>query len=123
MKIKQIEFVKAYTALKNLQDLELRIPSNIALKLFQVKKLCEKQYEFQTEQQLNILKQCGATPKKDGSWFIEDADKRIECITKLKELDELDIDVDYTSKDIVLDGSYDLSINDIEALSPFINFT
>lgn len=123
MKIKQIEFVKAYVALKNLQDLELRIPSNVALILFQVKKLCEKQYEFQTEQQLNILKQCGAEPKKDGSWVIEDIDRRTECLKKLKELDELEIDVDYTPKNIVLDGSYNLTINDIEALSSFINFT
>jgi len=121
MKIKQKEFVDAYKTLENISK-DLCIPSNIALLFFKVKKLCKEQYEFQVEEQLKILQSFDAKRTENSGWFIEDANKRIECLKKLNELDCMEVNIDYTPKTIHLDGSFNLSIQDIESLSCFFNF-
>lgn len=124
--MKQKDIIKAFHALQKYEEKDL--PIRISYSLFKVKKLIEDQVEFQLNAEQEIFQKYKPTSNEDGSLKFESEEQAREFAqefsSKIDEIGEIEVELDLKNKPkISLDQIVDMSIEDIEALEPFIEFT
>lgn len=124
--MKQKDIIKAFHALQKYEEKDL--PIRISYSLFKVKKLIEDQVEFQLNAEQEIFQKYKPTSNEDGSLKFESEEQAREFAqefsNKIDEIGEIEVELDLKNKPkISLDQIVDMSIEDIEALEPFIEFT
>ena len=121
MKLKQRQAVSAFTSLVTIARKPM--PSFAAYKLFRLKKKLKDVIDFQTEQEQKIVDELGGTVAENGTVLFDDKSKYPEFAAKQKELDEMECEIEGDDKIImVMKELPEMSIADIEALEPFIDW-
>ena len=123
--MKQIEIIRAYKAInnfnqneKNKQNASVRVTHD----LFVVRKLLEPHWQYQTELEQGILVDAEAE-WDNGKWKFKNAEKEKLFYDKLREVSNLDVDLgEFAKAKINLDENIYLSMDDMEALDPFVEF-
>ena len=91
--------------------------------MFRLKKKLKDVVEFQTEQENAIVEELGGKVLENGSVLFDDKSKYPEFAAKQKELDEMECEVEGDEKIImVMKEMPEMSIADLEALEPFIDW-
>lgn len=116
--MKQSKIIAAYKALQTFSDAKL--PTIIAYKLYKLKKALEPQYEFQGEQEQVIVEDTGAQVKPDGTVTFKDKQTQADFFVKMKELANMEVDLDIQPIELSIDDLPRVSVNDLESLSDFI---
>ncbi len=124
--MKHSDVIKAYMVLSNISSDEM--PLSISYKLFKVKKMLQPQWDFQKERIDSVMKKYEPVRQMDGSIKFRNRKDGEKCANELnkmmEEIDEMEIDfADIKRPSICLDTDINLSIADIDALSPFVEFT
>ena len=125
MKVKHSKAIRAYMAIANMSN--DKIPLSISYKLFKVKKMLQPQWDFQNERTNAIIKKYKPTQlfngglkfksKAEGEKFAKEVNDMIA------EIGEMDIDFAEIKKPVIsLDTNINMSVDDIDALSDFIEF-
>ena len=125
MNIKQSKIVRAYKALEKTSGQKL--PLKISHKLWSLAKLLEPHVNYQKEKEQEVLDKYGKFMNADGSFNFKDeetmrafAEEMNDTIDRAGEEDvEL---IDYEKVVLKTDSGLELSIEDIDALSDFVEF-
>ena len=123
--MKQKEIIRAYKAInnfnqneKNKQNASVRVTHD----LFVVRKLLEPHWQYQTELEQGILADAEAE-WDNGKWKFKSTEKAKLFYDKLREVSNLDVDLgEFTKAKINLDENIYLSMDDMDALDPFVEF-
>lgn len=122
--MKQSILVDAYKVIQKLSDQPISM--KVGLKLFQLKKQLEPQYEFQLESEDKIFSQYPVQNLKNvGNRTIatfETEQAATEAKELLNELENMEINLDFLPIHISEEDGLSLTLNDIEALSHFVIF-
>lgn len=123
--MKQGKYVNAYNTIVRIGDQP--VPLSTGLKLFNLKKQLEPQFEFQTESEDKILGQYSpqkAIRASNGKFILsfETPEIAAEAQKLLKELEEMEVNLEIIPIMISESDGLTLTINDIDALSPFVEF-
>lgn len=116
--MKQGNYVSAYKAIQNIQT--LRMPVDLALAFFRVKKNLQDQWDFQLQEEQKIFSKYHVTQGQNGLQ-LEDPKKQEAFMKELRKLSELEIDGNVEKVSVKIDGRIEMSVEDIEALSEFMN--
>lgn len=124
--MKQGDIIKAYHVLEKYEQKDL--PLKVSYALFKVKSKIKDQVEFQLEKEQELYKKYKPIPQEDGSLKFESEEVAkkfaMEFTKRIDELADIDVDIDNKKKSrISLDQLVDMSMEDIECLEPFIEFT
>lgn len=117
--MKQNNIVKAYNIINTLYTKSMNVKTSLAF--YKVRQALQPQYDFQLEQERNIIKETHPTQKENGNLKFENDELQKEFMNKLSELSNLDVDLEF-DKVFIDDDTLSLSIEEIEVLSPFIEF-
>lgn len=123
--MKQKDIIKAYKAIEKYE--QKPIPLKASYALFKTKKLIQDQIDFQNKEEREIYKKYKPTPQEDGSLKFDSQEKAVEFAkefdAKIKEIIDIDVDLgEFKKFKIPVDQIIDISVEDIEALEPFIDF-
>ena len=118
MKAKQGQAVLAYGVLNLMGKRQLN--TGTAFKLFKLKKKLDDIVQFQAEQENNLAESCGG--KIENGRLILPDDKKAEYAEKHKEIAEAECEIDERISLPLREIPFS-TIEEIEALDPFINFT
>ena len=117
--MKQSIIIKAYKALSKLSQQEL--PIRLAYDLFKVKQALQPQWDFQLAEEGKII--AGAKTMPNGNLSFDTQEDAEKCQERLQELGEIDVDLDVPKVMFPLSmQGIKLSIEDIDALSAFVEF-
>ena len=124
--MKHAEIIRAYAALGRLGKTE--IPLETSYRLFKIRKMLRPQWDFQCERMDAILQKYEPRFQMDGSYKFKsqrEAEKCVEEMNKaMEEINQMDIDLaDIKRPAVKLDTDIRLSMDDIEALADFVDFT
>jgi len=123
--MKHSQIVKAYLALDRMSSNEM--PLALGYQLFKIRKLLKPQWDFQREHLATMLKKYNPTELMDGTYKFktpEEGEKcAIELNAELEKMNNMDVELaDFKRPTIHLDTDIKISIEDIDALSDFVNF-
>lgn len=123
--MKHAKVIDAYMVLDRMSRDE--IPLSTSYKLFTVKKMIQPQWDFQNERIDSVLEKYHPVRQLDGSLQFKNKKEGEKCANELnamvEEIGEMEIDfADFKRPVIKLSTNISLSVADIEALSPFIDF-
>ena len=118
--MKQSAIIKAYRAINKLGQLSL--PAKLAFDLFKIKQALQPQYDFQVSEESKAI--ADGTVNADGSVSFDNQAAAAACQVKLKELADIDVDLQIKPARIPLSTpGLTLSMDDIAALDGFVQFT
>ena len=117
MKITQKQAIDAYKAVRKLEYQDM--PGEKAMAMFRLRKALEPQYQFQDEQERKELESLGADISQTGDINFKDDESKQKYIEKIKEIEELEVDVDIAKETLDIHGMM-ISAKDIEALDPIV---
>ena len=117
MKLTQKQAIDAYKAVRKLEYQDM--PGEKAIVMFRLRKALEPQYQFQDEQERKALDAIGAEVNEFGGIEFKDPESKKEYVTKMKELEAIDVDVDLKEETLDIRGMT-MSAKDIEALGTVI---
>ena len=120
METTQGKAVAAYATLNQMA----RKPMNsfTAYKLFKLKKALGMIVEFQSEQEVKLIKELGGQVAESGAILIDDKEKRIEYARKHKELEELVCDVNVDKMVMHMKELPEITMADMDTLEEFIEW-
>lgn len=120
METTQGKAVAAYATLNQMA----RKPMNsfTAYKLFKLKKALGMIVEFQSEQEVKLIKELGGQVAESGAILIDDKEKRIEYARKHKELEELVCDVNVEKMVMHMKELPEITMADMDTLEEFIEW-
>ena len=123
--MKQSKVIRAYKSITTLY--EQKLPLTISHKLWMLRQKLTPTWEFQNEKEQEVIRKYNPTIGEDGSVSFKDNDEAIkfrdEYLKTCNELADLDVDIDNDKKIVLkLDDKLELSVEDIEALSEFVDF-
>lgn len=119
MKVKQGQVVLAFGVLNLMGKRQLN--TGTAFRLFKLKKKLEEIVEFQIEQENRLAESLGGSIE-NGKLNLP-SDKQVEYSEKHKEIADAECEIDIDRVSIPLKEIPFSTIEEIEALDPFINFT
>lgn len=124
--MKQFKIIRAYKSLSRLY--EQKLPLTVSHKLWMLKQKLDPTWEFQNEKEQEVIMKYEPQVSENGQVTFKSDDEAMRCkeeyIAVCKELADIDVDLDDFQKiSIALDDKLELSIEDLEALSDFIDFT
>lgn len=119
MKVTQGQVVAAYGVLNLMGKRQLN--TGTAFRLFKLKKKLDDIVEFQAEQENSLAESLGGMI--DNGRLILPDDKRSEYTEKHREITETECEIDIDRVPISLNEIPISTIEEIEALDPFISFT
>lgn len=93
----------------------------VSLKLFRLKKQLRDAVDFVTEEETKLVEQYGGQITADGRILIDDADKRTAFAAALEEVYKMDFAFGEKAKLKTADLP-EMSVADLEALDPFVDF-
>lgn len=116
MTVKLEKIILAIPALSKLRagDLSLSLAYQLKKNIFAL----QKEADFFSEQRQKILEKYGKE-QENGSYFVEDT---AAANSELESLLEMDVSPDIEILDVAISEDLKLSVNDIDALAPFIRF-
>lgn len=120
MKVTQGEAVKATVALQSLRQKSMN--SQTAFALFRLKKALSEIVEFQAEQEVALAKELGGEANEYGQIVLKDDEARAEYSRRHRELVNVECEVDIGKQAIPLADVPQLTMDEIEALIPFVDF-
>ena len=122
--MKQNVIIQAYKAISKLNENPLSLKTAHALYL--VKKMLEPHYEFQLNKEKEIYDKYNPTPLENGDLDFGSPEKAQEFTKEyndlINEMKDLEVNLEFVKPSIRLDDDLKLSIEDVEALEPFIDF-
>ncbi len=123
--MKQIDIVKAFHVLEKYAQTQL--PLKVSYAFYKVKTIIKDQVEFQNNKEREIFEKYKPKTNDDGSFKFESAEQAEEFAkefdSKITEVTEMDVDLgEFKKPRIPIDQLVDVSVEDIEALEPFIEF-
>lgn len=120
METTQGKAVAAYATLNQMA----RKPMNsfTAFKLFKLKKALGLIVEFQSEQEVKLIKELGGQVAESGAILIDDKEKRMEYAKKHKELEELVCDVNIEPMVMHMKELPEITMADMDTLETFIEW-
>lgn len=116
--MKQKQIIEAYKTIQKYEKEQM--PLNVSYKFFKIKKLLSEQWEFQLEKEQEIFDRYKPEFKDNVFTFVDEEEKN-KFAKEIKELSELEIDLDFDKIKIDFQD-LKLSVDDVEALDPFVNF-
>lgn len=121
MKVKQGQIIQLNNVIA--QVYTQKMPFETSYKLYKLREAIKQQVEFNDEKTKEVVEEYDLKPNENGVVVFTDAKVEEQVRTKLQELSDLEVDIDWVPKDIAVNNDLNLSINDIEALKGFFNFT
>ena len=122
--MKQPTIIKAYKTIQKYEN--ERLPMKVSYALHKTRVLLQAQWDFQGERERALIEKYNPKFTEDGMQFKdEDEAKRFaeEFQAELKELEDLDVDLgEFTKPRAPLSDDVQISVDDIAALEPFIEF-
>ena len=123
--MKNAKIISAYKALATIG--EQKLPLSVSHKLWTIKKMLEPHWEFQVEKEQEVIQKYKPVIAPDGAvTFKSDEDAkacREEYEKTVNELADLEVELgDYKKVVLHFDDKIDLSVQDIEAFSDFVEF-
>ena len=120
METTQGKAVAAYATLNQMA----RKPMNsfTAYKLFKLKKALGMIVEFQSEQEVKLIKELGGQVAESGAILIDDKEKRMEYAKRHKELEELVCDVNIEPMVMHMKELPEITMADMDTLETFIEW-
>lgn len=123
--MKQVTYVNAYNTIGRISN--QAIPLGTGLKLFNLKRQLQAQYDFQVESENKIFDRFPpqkAVQASNGKSILsfETPEAAAEAQKLLKELEEMEVNLEIIPIMISESDGLTLTINDIDALSPFVEF-
>ena len=118
MKTTMRAIVLAIPALSKLSagDLSLRLAYRLKRSIDAI----QKEADFFSQQRIKILEKYG-TPNKNGDYTFAEGQEE-KAIAELDELLELEVTLDISVMEIPITEELRLSVNDLEAMAPFVEF-
>lgn len=120
MKTTQGKVVKAFNVLVTMGSKPMN--SFAAYKLFRLKKALSPVVEFQSEQEYKLVDEIGGTIDPTGRIRIEDKEKQVEFITRHRELEEMECEIETEKIFMVPKEMPEISLSDMESLEEFIEW-
>ena len=123
-KVKQGSVIRAYKVISKLNENPL--PLKTAHAFFLVKKELVPHFEFQSDKEKEIYDKYSPVPTENGGLDFGSAEKAQEFTKEfnklIDEMQELEVDIDFIKPEVRLEDDIKLTIEDVEALEPFVNF-
>ena len=124
--MKQSKIIKAYRAINKLY--EQKLPLTISHKLWMLRQKLTPTWEFQVDKEQDVIMRFNPIIGENGEVTFNSQEDAMNCKAEYektcKEIAELDVDLgDYEKIVLKLDDKLELSVEDIDALSEFIDFT
>ena len=120
--MKQGKIIAAYNTIENLRKQDVRYPSTVSMALFRTKKALEAQYEFQSEEEKKLVEELNPTQEDNGTLKFASEEDAQKFVNRMREINDIDVDLDYTKQKIKLRDEFGLTLDEIETLDPFIEF-
>ena len=123
--MKQSKIIRAYKVLESLYNQKTSLA--VSHKLWTLRKLLAPQWEFQEEKEKEVFMKYSPEALPDGKLKFKSEEESKACLDEyqklITELSDLDVDLGEFNK-IVLhaDDKLDISMEDMDALSEFIDF-
>lgn len=113
MKLTQKQAIDAYRVVRKLENQDM--PSEYAMALFHARKALEPQFQFQNEQEQNMLRTLGCQVGDIGEIQFPSDEAREKYIAKMEEIGDLEVDIKLKKETIGVKGLV-LSAKDLESL-------
>lgn len=120
--MKQSKIIIAYNTIEQIKKREMVYPSTVSYALFKTKKALQDQYDFQSEEETKLLKEFNPEQGENGNLKFKSNDEASQFLTKLDELGNLEVKLEYEKQKIKLTDDLKFSVAEIEALDDFIVF-
>lgn len=101
---------------------ETKLSAEAAYKLFKLRKALQPEFDFQLEQEQKCVDKYNATVDENGIYKTKNPADMKALATELKDVANLDCMVSVEPVEVTVDKSLHLSLNDMEALEPFVRF-
>ena len=123
--MKQSTIIRAFKALNNIYGQKTSL--SVSHKLWTLRNLLAPHWDFQTEKEQEVVRKYEPTIADDGSVKFKSKDDEKACMDEymqtVNEIAELDVDLgDFKKIVLHLDDKLEMSMEDMEALSEFIDF-
>lgn len=118
--MKQGKIITAHQALMNLNRQQLSLP--IAYNIHKMMKQTQKAWDFQVEQEQKLFEKYQPKPTKNGGLEFSAKEYEKEFNDYIKELSNMESDIEVTPISIQLAENVKISPSDIEALDGFVEF-
>ena len=123
--MKQSTIIRAFKALNNIYGQKTSL--SVSHKLWTLRQKLAPQWDFQTEKEQEVIQKYEPDIMPDGTVKFKSKEDEMACMKEyaktVDELSDIDVDMDDYKKIILhLDDKLELSIEDMEALSEFIDF-
>ena len=119
IKTTQGKVLDAYAALNRIRQ---RVKGHDALHLFHMKNKLQENIDFQTEEEKKLVDEYGGVITEAGQVLIDDKEKRLAFREEYRKLNEMECEVDTEVLVLNLDRNPEITLEDIEQLSGFIDF-
>ena len=111
--------IRAYTTIISMGR---RAKGKAAFALFHLKGRLKEVIDFQAEKEMELIKKYDGELRDGGLVFIEDKEKRKQFLEEKNEIGKMEIEPEITPVRINPELIPDINIEEIEALSGFVNF-
>ncbi len=123
--MKQYKIIRAYKTLSELS--QQKVPLSVSHKLWTVSRMLKPHWDFQTEKEMEIIKKYNPNVSADGTIDFGNEETAKKCKEEFEkvaaEMADLDVDLgDYKKVVLHFDDKLEMSVEDMDALSEFIDF-
>lgn len=119
MKTTQGDILRVYAGIGGVRK---KVGGREALDLFRLKNKLQEYIDFQSEEEERIAADHGGQVAENGMILIADPEKRKDFNKAIRELREMEIELDYTPIAISIEANPKILLEDIENLAGFVDF-
>lgn len=120
--MKQFKIIAAYKTIEDIKQRNKEYPLAVAHAIFKIKKTLQDQWDFQVEEERKLFEKYSPVSDDGNSIkFASDEDAKAFS-SKIAELSDMDVELDYIKPKIRLSEQFDLTLSEMEALDDFIEF-
>ena len=123
--MKQSTIIRAFKALNNIYGQKTSL--SVSHKLWTLRNLLAPHWDFQTEKEQEVIQKYGPEIAEDGTVKFKSKEDETACMKEyaqtVNEIAELDVDLgDFKKIVLHFDDKLEMSVEDMDALSEFIDF-
>lgn len=118
--MKQEKLVRAYMVLDKFA--KISFPLSISNKIFLMKEKLQPQYDFQSQEETKCFNENKGIFNDQGKMTFPKIENYQAFENRMKELKDLDVDIEITPIEISIDDSIMITADEIKDLQGFINF-
>ena len=119
--MKQYKIVNACKTINALRTrVDVEYPLVFSRALYVVSRALQDQWDFQIEEERKFADKCEAD--EDGRITFYDPEDKVRFVARMRELSDMDIDLDYIRPKVPIDANVNISYHDYEVLADFIDF-